>query len=538
MEKLLHAQVLQLERQLEQYVAIVNVQNRVLGDVHHLLERPPSAASLAEYAALRARVGDLLQHQPLPSKQQAEEELGEEAGGGGRTRRPGSNSSKQAASHAMPAEADRGGWNADGPPPLRSSHTLRPGSAGSQQRWQDIVEGAARSSNQALPAASPSLLTPASTDELIRTVSTDVGERLQTAVVRLLSIWFAHLSAKVSALLDEPASRFDTFHNAPTEDSLALFMDSFQQAAREIREVLTPAPPPASATTPHHHVSQASNNKLQQLGPAGNPFEIDGRLVQLFTATIGDGYKHIAAQVEAAVVQQQQAAASNAAAGRSDEMLVFPGQQQQPSQQQGSFQQQPRGRQPPPLILSAGAGGRLVGVNQQQQLPTVAAAETPQQQRLSTPQSRSSSAAGAATPRVASRQNDSSQIRMAMFGGGLGGGNMPLQNQQQHHSPQQQLHRCAAASGSASPPASAYDSELLVELRSGVNRIEMQLASVAAVGRDSGSESKYYALAKRLQKLRADLAKEQRACDEVRQVEDAKRVQRHEKEDHRKTFRR
>jgi hypothetical protein len=479
MEKILHSQVLQLERQLEQYVAIVNIQNCVLGDVYHLLEAPPSQVSLAKYTALRARVGDLLKKQ---KRSDAEDE------------------------EQMKTK------DKDSPDIMAGAGTDRPSSVSS--RWQDVAMGA-RDVKE--PHGRP---TDASqdVDHLISGVSKDVAARLQTAVVRLLSIWFTHLSEKVSVLLEDPAKKFENFHNSPTEDSLAEFMDSFQASAKEIRDVLRPAAPSNAAHT----------GPGVLLGPAGNPFEIDGRLENLFMATIRDGYAHIAKQVLSSQQTAQQVAqeASSQAMSTNDS--------RQPELSHPNRQVRPDHLGP----SSALASGNLLPVastppiSERKQPPAYPTAPTP------TPQSRSSSQL-AATPRAGSRQNDSSQIRLAMFGGIAD--DRPSQLAHHRLGPSSVTASSAGRLAAQQQPKSisiSYDTERLAELRSAVHRIEMQLSSVASLGRDSGSEAKYYALAKRLQRLRADLVKEQRECDEVRRVEEAKTAQREENEEHRRLFRR
>jgi len=42
----------------------------------------------------------------------------------------------------------------------------------------------------------------------------------------------------VKELLDEPRRYFDEFHDKPTEDSLAQFMDSFQERTSQVTELL------------------------------------------------------------------------------------------------------------------------------------------------------------------------------------------------------------------------------------------------------------------------------------------------------------
>jgi hypothetical protein len=78
----------------------------------------------------------------------------------------------------------------------------------------------------------------------------------------------------------------------------------------------------------------------------------------------------------------------------------------------------------------------------------------------------------------------------------------------------------------------------LSQLKAAAEHIEMQLGSVALAGRDTGSEARYYGLAKRLQRVRAELLKEQRIADEIQRTLEEKASEKQKKEEHRRMFRR
>ena len=480
MEKILHSQVVQLERQLDQYVTMVNIQNRLLADVHRLLEAPPSQHSLSDYAALRTRVGDFLKKQSV-----ADESASDDA-----------DDDRGASRFRVASNPPDGGQTA--------RHHLN-------DKWQD-VEAAAASSRTSLHQSQKAHAAGGATSPpsaIVESVSLDVSRRLQTAVVRLLSIWFTHLSDKVSFLLDDPQAKFDAFHQQPTEDSLAAFMDSFQQSSEGVKNILRPVGNTGAAAT--------TGTGRVQLGPQGNPFEVDDRLVNLFAATIRDGYAAVASELSAPA--QLQGARETAAptpqlsGGKLQPEAADP----RPAHRVAANSSHEAKSRPPPQILAtrlppSAVHHRVVDEVDEDRL----APPTPQP---ASRQSRSSSLGCGATPRCSSRQNDSSQVRLAMFGdaaatpssrrGGGGAGEIPI-----------------------------FESERLAELRKAIRHLELQLSCVASSGRDTGSEAKYYALARKLQKLRSDVVKEQRECDEIQKIEQEKLQQKHEKEEHRRTFRR
>ena len=141
--------------------------------------------------------------------------------------------------------------------------------------------------------------------------------------------------------------------------------------------------------------------------------------------------------------------------------------------------------------------------------------------------------------------NDSSQMRDTLGGAGISGA--PSTRTSRPPTP-------LAAPGfgifggggdapnvSTSTPSSAGGGEpptRLEQLRSALHQLEMQLAGVALSGRDTGSEAKYYALTKKLQRVRAEVLKEEREAGEVRRAQEEALANRAAKEEHRRMFRR
>lgn len=128
-----------------------------------------------------------------------------------------------------------------------------------------------------------------------------------------------------------------------------------------------------------------------------------------------------------------------------------------------------------------------------------------------------------------------SSIHMPDLSGRLGGGmseasaGRPTSNLHPLHHP----HESAPHSSNGSS-----ETDRLRELKRHLQHLELQLGAVAINGRDSGSEGKYYALTKKLQRLRADVLKEQRESEELQQVRVEVEQQRMFREENRRLFRR
>ena len=92
------------------------------------------------------------------------------------------------------------------------------------------------------------------------------------------------------------------------------------------------------------------------------------------------------------------------------------------------------------------------------------------------------------------------------------------------------------------PPSGAASSAAggrVGELKATLHALELQLGSLAGAGRgDTGSEARYYALSKKLQKVRADLLREQRDANELESVQREVAAVRRQRVEDRRTFRR
>ncbi len=75
------------------------------------------------------------------------------------------------------------------------------------------------------------------------------------------------------------------------------------------------------------------------------------------------------------------------------------------------------------------------------------------------------------------------------------------------------------------------------QLKRALQALEMQISSVAATG-GTGSEAKCYALNRKLQKVRAEIIKEQREEEELHRVRVEVDAQRQLRDDDRRVFRR
>lgn len=114
-------------------------------------------------------------------------------------------------------------------------------------------------------------------DNLARIAATHAATRIRDASMRLLNIWFENISHKMLKALDVPARHLEDFQQEPNEDALTNFMDSFIAAQEVIKEQLAP-----------NDEEDAHKSTINTLGPKGNPFEINNRLLDLFVLTITD----------------------------------------------------------------------------------------------------------------------------------------------------------------------------------------------------------------------------------------------------------
>lgn len=470
MNEILHAKVLQLEKQLTMYTEVVQQQQQALHDVFHVLDtaaRGGQTLSARDVASLQQRVGSAL-------------------------RAAAASGSSDDAQHRA-ERSSRGGWSPE-----------------KAQRVHDALQEFQSHCTDSSTGVSAVAL-----DEM----SKGVARRILETVRRLMCIWLEHMQKKVERLLEEPREKFQLFHNSPGEDTLTGFMDSFVDSSDQIVALLEAASAECASTT---------DGKAPQRKTAltGNPFAVsvdEDRLVALFAGTIGDAFKgcvhHGSAEGSAHPDKSEVHRDSNGGTREADPPsllrtqlpareapLTPPPPKAQPSQQQQDVGSR-RSKPPPPLPLSS--DGRVA----QSRSGDVA-------RQLPPPPPSSGTPSGCVTPRASRQANDSSQIWSAM------GLNCDA--------------RLPSRRNDNADPASRVsgESEKLRQLNDVLRQLEFQLAGVALSGRNTGSEAKYYALTKKLQKVRAEVVKEQREQDELRAAEAEKMRLWEMKEEHRRMFRR
>jgi hypothetical protein len=301
------------------------------------------------------------------------------------------------------------------------------------------------------------VLTEGLNPQAVEAAAAVASERIQAATVRLLGLWHRHVAEKTKSLFDECDAKLNEFREQPTEESLTAFFDSYQSNSQAVRE--------------HFDDSQATD-----LGPKGNPFEMDDRMLRFYRLTIVEAF------------------------GATDPS---------PAEDPKWAAQKARSRKPEPTKLSP---DRPVQPIYPAEKPPATAAPVPDVSPLySRPTSSSThdSVSRSATPSARRRtQQDSSQMK-AMLGG-----------------------------GEATPQPSFEDLPRLQQLKLTLEQLEFQLTSVAQGGKDSGSEAKYYALSKKLQKVRAEVMKEQREQEAVERCRREQEDLKAQRDEHRRTFRR
>ena len=299
-------------------------------------------------------------------------------------------------------------------------------------------------------------------EEQVEAAASEAASKIQVATVKLLNLWHEHTAAKIDRLLKAPFVAFDEFNENPTNEGLSEFLDSFKDSVSSINELM--------------------NDRRSDTGPAGNPFEIDDRLVKLFKTTIRDSFLATPVEPQDPRWQTQEA----------KQKLAPP--------KPATFSELPPRSDPVNSRREHTVRSLVPPIEPLRAERLNSGASTPVSERAATPSSRRSA-----------RGQDSSQMR-AMLGG-------DTVDRPTSSVPFEQLPR-------------------LAQLKLTLQQLELQLNAVATAGRDSGSEAKYYALAKKLQRVRAEVVKEQREQEEIEKAKMEVQMQRAERQTHREAFRR
>lgn len=362
----------------------------------------------------------------------------------------------------------------------------------------------------------------------VDSTATNIANRTLTSVRSLLAVWLEHMAKKVDRIMEEPQEKFQCFQDFPSEDTLTAFMDAFAASSKEVKALVGSAHKECcdsgGSTVPTPHVL------------TGNPFARaaaeESRLVRLFEDTVRDELQSSDA-MRVDDTYGEQPWIHGDASDLSENTQVFTSavmksteppshDATQPPQRNlvGNAVDGPTNRQdvrvpirkpPPPLHSTV------------QSLPAQLQHDVTRSAGYRKPDTNASpSEAVASTPRssagIMRRSNDSSQVWNAMGAESPRLGSRPVPS---------------SASASALPT-----SERLAALNATLQQLEFQLSGVAMHGRNSGSEAKFYGLSKKLQKVRAEIVREQRELTELRTAERERESLRQVKEEHRRIFKR
>jgi hypothetical protein len=352
--------------------------------------------------------------------------------------------------------------------------------------------------------------------------ATNASERILTCVRSLLAVWLEHLGRKVDCMLEEPQDKFRCFQDFPAEDTLTAFMDAFATSSEQLKHLITVARNECDDRETHQRKREDGHG-----GPAGittgNPFACasteETRLLQLFQDTVLD---------EVACV-----AVANSDTNHSQKTAVEPCSEGELPHNFAALPTVSDVKQRPLEKIETTGGKRKPPLPFSRPPSVDSGRPTPSQETDFAHFARPTSSAAAPSPSVATtprrqnssapphRSNDSSQIWSAL-------GAEPTRN------PGTPRGAAPAVGGGAV----VGPSDRLKSLNAVLQQLEFQLAGVAMSGRNSGSEAKYYALSKKLQKVRADIVREQRELNEIRTAEQERLSLRVEKEEHRRMFHR
>lgn len=374
---------------------------------------------------------------------------------------------------------------------------------------------------------------PAIAASTVAATAKEAATRIQGLTVKLLNMWYDHIAAKLGIMLRQPLDLFEEFHNAPTEDSLSNFMNGFRTVIEEVDEML-----------PSGDRAKSSAAQREALGPKGNPFESDERLLQLYARAIQDSITDMLSDAEVGTP----AVSAPAAPPARKQPTAPPSSVEAAGVIPASVKAPPPAKAAPPAAVPqrSPAGVRTasaprpfveeprgrIGTGQHTGMDTPVysafaerATEHPQQvshvpplhpgrlslksevttkpnqvtplhsDRLSRPPTPSSNDA-VATPGRARSAQDSSQVQSML-------------------SWDPHARSSAAAAVGRAPVVQTRIQQLQQQL----HMLESQLTTGGSGRMDSGSEAKYYALSKKLQRIRAEILKEQREDAELSQVQ-------------------
>ena len=125
-----------------------------------------------------------------------------------------------------------------------------------------------------------------------KTVAADTATRIKGATLRLMAIWFDTFRTQIKDVLVTPKNLFEEFSSTPNEDTLAAFMDAFVGFERDLDDLLAVDDENESNRSGEGHTHQSPHHP-HHVGPVGNPFEINERLVDLYKLAIGSAINSV-----------------------------------------------------------------------------------------------------------------------------------------------------------------------------------------------------------------------------------------------------
>eukprot|EP00758_Cryptobia_borreli_P005291 Tbor_TRINITY_DN4821_c0_g1::TRINITY_DN4821_c0_g1_i1::g.1504::m.1504 len=142
-------------------------------------------------------------------------------------------------------------------------------------------------------------------EEFRKTAAYDASVRIREVTIRLLNIWYDSLAAKMLNTIVSPCESYEAFSQEPCEEKLEKFLNDFLICKDTIKDTFSSV----EGTTPGDiddsddkdsnkdikspNRSESAPTSLLSIGPPHNPFEINDRMLQLFTFAIQESMETV-----------------------------------------------------------------------------------------------------------------------------------------------------------------------------------------------------------------------------------------------------
>jgi hypothetical protein len=344
----------------------------------------------------------------------------------------------------------------------------------------------------------------------------NIASRTLQTVRSLLAVWLEHMTKKVDRLLEEPQEKFHCFQDFPAEDTLTSFMEAYEASSTHLRQLI------AAAHSECNVDSRAHSARPPVV--TGNPFAFgateEQRILQLLRQTVDDELS-LHDDGDASSSADDEGPPQNRVRTVELGVTMAPARSTPNSEHLSTALPGPLRRDEPAVV------------DERKKPPPPLPRPLSSEMRPPSPSTRSvvsttpSRAAAGSTSNIPPRRsNDSSQVW-----GTMGTDHTPRAFVSTPRGSGMGLLGIHTA-GTAQP------TDRLGALNATLQQLEFQLSGVAMHGRNSGSEAKFYALSKKLQKVRAEIVREQREVGELRTAERERETLRQAKEEHRRYFHR